>query len=154
MVNYNEGKIYKIVNDVNDIIYIGSTTAKLAKRMTYYRTITNPKDKSFYNAMKEIGTEHFKIILVKNFPCNSKAELAAEEYKIMKEYEKDNVELYNLVSHGYSTKIIDDENNKRFRIRYSPVKGVYKDKNFRYSEKEKEEALKEAEAFLNEINKL
>ena len=29
MVNYNNGKIYKIINENNEIIYIGSTTQKL-----------------------------------------------------------------------------------------------------------------------------
>ena len=37
MPNYKNGKIYKIVNDVDDCIYIGSTTLSLNMRMIYHR---------------------------------------------------------------------------------------------------------------------
>ena len=37
MPNYNNGKIYKIVNNIDNMIYIGSTTTKLCYRMEIHR---------------------------------------------------------------------------------------------------------------------
>ena len=39
MVNYNNGKIYKIENNIDDMIYIGSTTKQyLSQRMDKHRS--------------------------------------------------------------------------------------------------------------------
>jgi group I intron endonuclease len=97
MPDYQNGKIYKIVNDVNDAIYIGSTSLELSTRMAGHRENAKTKTTQFYTAMREIGVEHFRIILIKPSPCSSKAELEAEEYRVMKEM-KDNGEiLYNFM---------------------------------------------------------
>ena len=37
MPDYKNGKIYKIVNDIDDYIYIGSTSLALNMRMIYHR---------------------------------------------------------------------------------------------------------------------
>ena len=37
---YQEGKIYKIYNTINDDIYVGSTTQKLCERMRDHRYCT------------------------------------------------------------------------------------------------------------------
>ena len=36
-IDYSNGKIYKIVNDIDSYVYIGSTTLPLNKRMVYHR---------------------------------------------------------------------------------------------------------------------
>lgn len=85
MVNYQNGKIYKIVNDVNNDYYIGSTTEPtLARRMVYHRCASTQQIKSnLYRTMNRIGIEHFKISLIELYPCNSKDELnSREEYWI------------------------------------------------------------------------
>eukprot|EP01080_Neovahlkampfia_damariscottae_P012895 gene12895-7314_t len=38
MVNYQNGKIYKIINLTNEKCYIGSTTQKLSVRMAEHRS--------------------------------------------------------------------------------------------------------------------
>ena len=37
MPNYMNGKVYKIVNDIDNYVYIGSTTLALNIRMIYHR---------------------------------------------------------------------------------------------------------------------
>ena len=78
-VDYKNGKIYKLVNDINDNIYIGSTTQLLCKRMAWHRTKSKTGTSNLYNHMREIGIEQFKIILIENYSCNSKNELEARE---------------------------------------------------------------------------
>lgn len=95
MVNYQDGKIYQIVNSVNNIVYIGSTVQPLAKRMVGHRSDALTKSSKFYTAMKAVGIDNFRIVLVKNFPCNRNDELYAEEYKTMKDFQQQGIELYN-----------------------------------------------------------
>ena len=57
-VDYSKGKIYKITNDYNDDIYIGSTCDTLVKRFSKHRRdIKNDekKHRKLYVAMNDIG---------------------------------------------------------------------------------------------------
>jgi group I intron endonuclease len=96
MKDYSTGKIYKIVNSVNDCIYIGSTCAKLSERMRGHRCACKNPVSPFYKKMKEVGVEYFRIILVKEFPCDNYEQLLAEEYRVMKEMKDNGIELYNI----------------------------------------------------------
>ena len=69
MVNYQNGKIYKIINESNDIVYIGSTTNTLCRR---------------YHSHNHKAINH-KIILIENYPCNGKEELCKREQEIIEE---------------------------------------------------------------------
>lgn len=84
MVNYKNGKIYKIVNDVNDDIYIGSTCQSLSMRMAGHRRlckfkIKNNSNRRVYVQMNEIGITHYSICLIEKYPCESKEELHKKE---------------------------------------------------------------------------
>ena len=100
MVNYQTAKIYKIVNDINDKIYIGSTCNELRYRMYGHRNDskkernTNP----MYKDMKD-NCEKFRILLVENFPCENKQQLEAREYEIIQQHKKELGRglLYNLI---------------------------------------------------------
>ena len=87
MVNYANGKIYKICPiSGEDDCYIGSTTQSLSGRMTLHRHTfinisTGPKSKILFD---KYGFENCKIILIKKFPCTCKEELHAEEAKHIK----------------------------------------------------------------------
>ena len=84
MPEYKNGRIYKIVNDVDDMIYIGSTTQNLSNRMTDHRkpyNISKFKNNKFYEHISKIGGwEHCRIELVELYPCNNKEELLQREY--------------------------------------------------------------------------
>jgi group I intron endonuclease len=78
--NYENGKIYKIVNDVDDEIYIGSTTQPLSKRMVQHRSMSKLKpDRKIYEHFHKLGVNQFKIILIENYPCQSRNELDRRE---------------------------------------------------------------------------
>ena len=79
-----QGKIYKIINDINAEIYIGSTKSTLAKRLYQHknRSIKNPNQK-IYNFINEIGWTHVRIILIENIDYTVKDELySREQYHI------------------------------------------------------------------------
>ena len=90
MNKYNSGKIYKVVNTIDDKIYIGSTTQRLCDRMGNHRIKARDDSKTsiFYTHMRNIGIEHFKIILINVFSCESKDELEAEEFDQMSKCDK------------------------------------------------------------------
>ena len=80
MPNYKNGKIYKIVNDVDDCIYIGSTTLSLNMRMIYHRKRAKKNNNTnLYKHMVTLGIYRFKIILIRTTPCNNREELLHEE---------------------------------------------------------------------------
>ena len=84
---YINGKIYKIINNINDKIYIGSTIQTLAQRFyEHKRRAISEKNRVIYNAINKIGIENFKIILMEKFSCNSKEELVAREAYFIKEF--------------------------------------------------------------------
>lgn len=83
MVNYNNGKIYKIISNQTDKIYIGSTTkfylsSRFATHTCHYNSWKNDK-KIFLSAFHILKYKDAKIILIENYPCNNKNELNARE---------------------------------------------------------------------------
>ena len=86
MVNYNESKIYKIISNCGDLIYVGSTTKKylssrLAQHKSKYKfykkgTITKSTSFQLFDAYEP---ENCEIILIENVNCNTKNELHARE---------------------------------------------------------------------------
>jgi len=87
MVNYQEGKVYKIVpNTDDDICYIGSTCKKyLCQRMAEHKQDykkwkngTHNKVTS-YNLFEKYGFENCRIELLEIYPCNSRDELTKKE---------------------------------------------------------------------------
>ena len=80
------GRVYKISNDIDDLLYVGSTTTALSKRMWKHRDNTKlGKQSCIYKHMREIGVEHFKIVLLEMHENITKEELRAIEDKYIKE---------------------------------------------------------------------
>lgn len=90
MVNYNNGKIYKLVDNTNNNIYYGSTCQKLKDRkgqhkkdyLAYLRG-----NRGYRKSYDIIKNNNYKIELVELFPCNEKKELLIRE----KHYIKNNI---------------------------------------------------------------
>ena len=69
--NYQNGKIYKIICEETENIYIGSTTQNIKYRLSHHKSEHNPTmSKSFINP---------KIELLEAYPCSSKRELCLRE---------------------------------------------------------------------------
>ena len=76
MNKYEKGKIYKIVSNYTNEVYIGSTIQSLSQRMAGHRQ--DFKRASCSSALiLEYGDA--RPYLIKYFPCNSREELEAEE---------------------------------------------------------------------------
>jgi len=86
MVNYNNGKIYKIVNDVDDKIYIGSTCVSLSNRKSKHKDKSKLyPNRNIYKHILSIGWHKVSIILIESFRCDTKEELTARERHWMDE---------------------------------------------------------------------
>ena len=84
MVNYQDGKIYKIVCDDKDLVYVGSTceptlARRLAKHKSSYRDWLKDSSKPYYTSFKILERNNVDIVLVESCPCNSKDELHKRE---------------------------------------------------------------------------
>ena len=80
MVNYENSKIYKLVNNVDDKIYIGSTCNTLRQRKYGHnqKSIKYP-NRHVYQHLNQIGWGNVDIILIENYECKTKDELHARE---------------------------------------------------------------------------
>ena len=86
MNKYEQGKIYQIVDVGFNKCYIGSTCEGLKRRMArhreHYKAHVNGCSRKHERSMMlfdEFGIDNCKILLIKDFPCSSRAELEREE---------------------------------------------------------------------------
>jgi hypothetical protein len=83
MVNYQNGKIYRIVCNVTDKVYIGSTTKeRLSQRLTahvsdYKKYLVDHKKK--LTSYEVLQYDDYDIVLIENCPCDTKDELLKRE---------------------------------------------------------------------------
>jgi hypothetical protein len=82
MVNYQLGKIYKIVGDGN--VYVGSTCKKLLSQrlsghVSNYKGFLNGKSQIFTTSYECLKNNDYYIELLETCPCNSKDELHVRE---------------------------------------------------------------------------
>ena len=79
---YSRAKIYKLVNSVNDKIYVGSTILTLPQRKAVHKTDAKKALKRpVCKQLNEIGWTNVDIVLIENYPCSSMEELTARERK-------------------------------------------------------------------------
>jgi hypothetical protein len=82
--DYSQGKIYKIVCNITDEIYIGSTkekylTRRLQKHKSYVNeNLKNPK-RNMPTSSQILKRGDFQIVLIENYPCKTKYELESRE---------------------------------------------------------------------------
>jgi hypothetical protein len=130
MVNYNNGKIYKIVCNTTGDIYIGSTTKdkvsqRLAQHVQEYK-VSKKNKRTKTTSYSIIDNGNYDIYLVELFPCNSKDELTAREGEIIKEYNL-NCKCIN--------KVIEGRTKQQYRI---DNKDTIKDREKKYKTDNKE----------------
>ena len=80
-MDYANGKIYQILNNIDDDVYVGSTCQSLSQRMTKHRWSmkTNNHKGMLNDKIKEHGIDAFYIELLEEYPCNNKEQLCARE---------------------------------------------------------------------------
>jgi hypothetical protein len=81
-------RVYKIVNDIDDLVYIGSTIQTISQRMTEHRKrLKRGIERKLYNHMRELGVENFKIICIREYKDISKERLRYKEDKYIKRFD-------------------------------------------------------------------
>ena len=82
MPDYSKSKIYKIVCNIAGLIYIGSTSQPLCRRIqdhkNDYKRYLNGKH-NYVSSFKILENDNYNIILVEDFPCETKEQLHARE---------------------------------------------------------------------------
>jgi predicted GIY-YIG superfamily endonuclease len=77
MVNYQNGKVYRIVCNQTGLQYIGSTTIPLATRLSQHRKLL--KDDKSGTSKKILENNDYNIVLIEDYPCFRKEELLQRE---------------------------------------------------------------------------
>ena len=88
-MDYKNGKIYKILNAIDDDCYVGSTCQPLSKRMAKHRESmhnTVKKDRKLYAKMHELGVDNFYIELIEEFPCENIEQLRKREGESIRQF--------------------------------------------------------------------
>jgi hypothetical protein len=88
MVNYSNGKIYKIVDFTNDNFYVGSTTqerlcSRLGEHVSDLKCYMRGTKQKYCASMEITINKNYKIFLLETYPCNSKDELTMKEQEHM-----------------------------------------------------------------------
>jgi hypothetical protein len=142
MVNYQLGKIYKIVSAQTNKVYIGSTCKKyLSERMTKHKNDMKNHEKGtrcLLASYEILKNEDAQIVLVESFPCNSKDELTAREQYWINEYREVSTNIKN-------AKGLNIEKRKQRQRR---LYQKYKAKN---NTKDKQRYIKRKERLLEKI---
>ena len=152
MPDYQNAKIYKIINDqMPDKVYYGATCNTFAKRLSQHKTESSIR-RCTSKVLFEYGNP--QMILVEKFPCNDKLELTQRERyyiennecvnkyipcRTPKEYYVDNQEKILLKKKEYYV-----DNKEKIGLR---------DKKYREANKEKV-ALRKKEYYINNKEKI
>lgn len=90
----DKGKIYKIVNQINNKVYIGCTINSLEKRLSehLYRCFNTDSNSKLYNSIRKYGVENFSIELIEECELN-----------VLYEIEMKYVEMYDSYENGLNT---------------------------------------------------
>jgi hypothetical protein len=82
MEDYSQGKIYKIISSECDDVYYGSTVETLKRRLQKHKSSYNHFLKGKKRPMTSfqiLEKGNYHIVLVEDYPCNSKEELQLRE---------------------------------------------------------------------------
>ena len=159
-VNYQLGKIYKMESP-SGLLYVGSTCEPtLARRLAGHK-------KHFYDwkngiarfvtsyKLFEEDEENVNIILIENYPCNSKDELTAREAywikstncvnkvipkRTPKEYYEDNKEkmIHNSKQYRENNKEKIQETQKEWRLKHPDYEKKYREEHAQQYQEKKE----------------
>ena len=135
---YVNGKIYKIVDNTNGNIYVGSTIEKLKERLrkhkVKYKLYLQGKP-TYTSSFKILENNDYHIELLEDYPCNSKKELETKEREHI-----ENIVCVNKIIPTRTKKEWEEENKEKI-----------KEERKKYYEENKEK-LKEGQKKYRENN--
>lgn len=139
MVNYQNGKIYKIWSPSQDLQYIGSTAQELSQRLAghkrNFKSFNNPDSKfnNYCASYEVLKCEDYRIDLLENYSCINKLELNKKEG----EYIKNNVCVNKIIA-GRTPKEHYQDNRDKILLEKKEYQQINKEK---ISEKRKVKML-------------
>jgi group I intron endonuclease len=153
-MDYQNGKIYKILNTIDDDCYIGSTTQPLSKRMVKHRSNVHgeaTKDRLLYIKMRIHGVENFYIELVEEYPCENIEQLRQREGQYIRELGTLN---HYIAGRSKQQHVLDNmEHNREVGKRYyEENKEQVLQRNKKYYTKNKEQVLQQQNKYYTEHN--
>jgi hypothetical protein len=184
-IDYKKSIIYKIEHLENpELLYVGSST-NFIKRKQQHKLNCHNETGFHYNirVYKMIrdngGWDQFKIIIIKEYPCNNKIELLIEEDRIMKELkaslnsqsaytssedrilQKKELDKQYRINNIEKLKQYDKEYYKDHEKKYKEYREIHKEKHNEYNkqwyennkEQSKEHSKKQYQNNKEEINK-
>lgn len=78
MVNYRNGKMYRVVCNITGKQYVGSTTTPLSKRLGSH--VSQYKNNgTYYSVFEVLENGNYEIILIEEYPCDTKEQLLRRE---------------------------------------------------------------------------
>lgn len=134
MVNYQNGKIYRIICNVTNEFYIGSTTQALSKRLAEHVDQYKLWQKGivrFVTSFNILKNGDYSIILIENFPCETKELLLMRERYWMEQMPN----CINLIKRP----IVNDQEKKEKKEKYKEEnKNLIREYKKKYREQNKE----------------
>ena len=122
MNKFENAKIYKIVDNTSDMIYVGSTCKTLQQRLkeheSCYKRFKVGKQ-HFITSFKILENNDYKIELVEHYSCNNKQELNLKEGKIIKQFRNDKLNIVNKYVTGRTDAEYYQDNNDKIKELHS-----------------------------------
>jgi len=111
IMDYQNGKIYKIISNETTKYYIGSTTINLEKRLSghknSYKRFLNGYTYDNFSSFELLKLGDVKIELIENYPCRSKKELEMREAELQYQFQS------NIVNYRVAVRNKEKHNEKR-----------------------------------------
>ena len=148
MPNYQDGKVYTIRNYTdNSLIYVGSTTETLSRRLVNHRTDCKRGVKvSLYSHIVDNNWSNWYIELYEYYPCNNRTELDRREGEVIRD-----IGTINKNIAGRTQKDWREDNPEYHKKYYEMNTDKIKEKNKNY-QKNNAEYYKEYKKKYEEIN--
>lgn len=166
-MDYQNGKVYQILNYVTDDVYVGSTCQSLSKRMSKHRGVMNNKTckhRPLYSLMRKHGRDNFYIELIEEYPCDNKDQLRAREGFYQRERATLNIRVEGRTTQEYNIQNKEVMTRKRIEF-YAKNKTKireqaktlyyqnYKEKKQQYYQKNKEKLTAAQRTYYQKNNK-
>lgn len=100
------GLIYKVVNDINDKVYIGKTSRSLEERWNQHINCHLNDNSYFHNSIKKYGVEHFYPIVIED----------NIEDSLLNDREQYWIKYYNSYKNGYNSTLGGDGGTRFFPL--------------------------------------
>jgi len=114
-MDFNQGKVYKIINDNYDKYYIGSTCKSLDERLYHHKNNFSNFKKGTYKSNVSVFRlfeieGNISIELIELYPCNSFKDLLIKEQYYMNLFRNDIININNAIGKTPDETIIYRDN--------------------------------------------